>query len=225
MRPRYSRLPSSRYRTRSPVLYNRSPLFPLNPSGTNFCAVNSARCKYPRANPSPPNHNSPATPTGTSKPCTSTTYARVFASGRPITTRPSSPRFISAHVEYVVSSLGPYRFNTRSIVSSSYNWSTTARLNASPARFTTRTPAGIPPSRTNSPITDGTVFTNRTASFPAHCGNASAFSARITCPPQLSGANISNTDRSKQIEVEANTPCNSSALNVSRAQYSSVTAL
>ena len=56
-------------------------------------------------------------------------------------------------------------------------------------------------------------------------GNCSAFSAMITLPPQLSVANNSNTERSKQMEVEAKTPANTSGVNTSRAQCKSVTAL
>jgi hypothetical protein len=81
---------------------------------------------------------------------------------------------------------------------------------ASPHRFTTSTPAGTPPLRTNSAIADGTVLMSRTSSRPARCGSSSAFSASTRCPPAQSGTNSSHTEMSKQMEVEASTPVSSS---------------
>jgi len=56
-------------------------------------------------------------------------------------------------------------------------------------------------------------------------GSARAFSARITVPPQASGANSSKTDMSKVIEVDASTPDSSRSENSRRDQSSSATAL
>src|SRR3569833_1554065 len=97
-------------------------------------------------------------------------------------------------------------------------------MSGSPARFTTRTQGGTPRMRSNSRIADGTVFTNVTSARAGSPGSASAFSARITVPPQLNGTNISNTDKSKQIDVDASTPASSSPLKTSRAQYTNATA-
>src|SRR6516162_2818298 len=47
----------------------------------------------------------------------------------------------------------------------------------------------------------------------------------MTLPPTLSGANISNTDRSKHMDVENKTPANSSDWNALRAQCTNVAAL
>ena len=104
-RPRYSSSPDSSQTARSPVRYIRPPGSP-NGSGTNRPAVSSGRPAYPRASPSPARYSSPAIPAGAGWRLASSTYARVFASGRPIVTR-SAPRGTTAPVEYVVSSVGP----------------------------------------------------------------------------------------------------------------------
>src|SRR3989442_4906322 len=82
--PTYSISPSLPYRHTSPVRYNRSPPSSLYGLGTNRSPVNSALLKYPRANPSPPTYNSPATPTGTTPIPSSNTYAVVLLIGLPI---------------------------------------------------------------------------------------------------------------------------------------------
>src|SRR6185503_11497071 len=102
--------------------------------------------------------------------------------------------------------------------------STTEVASGSPARFTTRTKAGTLLARNNSRIADGTVLIMVTSFAAGRFGKASALSARITIPPQLNGTNISNTDRSKQIEVDARTPASSSAVNTSLAQYTNAAA-
>ena len=55
--------------------------------------------------------------------------------------------------------------------------------------------------------------------------NPSALPVTITFPPQLSGTKISKTERSKQIDVDASTPDNSSSEKVSFAQCISTLAL
>src|ERR1700759_5113581 len=95
----------------------------------------------------------------------------------------------------------------------------------SPARLTTLTEDGTPFTRTNSRIADGTVFINFTSSAAGSFGNAKAFSARITFPPQDSGTNISKIERSKQMDVEARTPESSSEVKTSLAQCTNATAL
>src|SRR5438093_9978932 len=80
----------------------------------------------------------------------------------------------------------------------------------SPARLTTRTLLGTPSTFTRAVIADGTVLINVTWSRAGKVGKAVAFSAKITVPPQVKGTKISKTERSKQIEVPANVPINSS---------------
>src|SRR6185437_13101156 len=87
--------------------------------------------------------------------------------------------------------------------------------------FTRRTDDGTPFILTSSAMAEGTVFTSLTFSVSDHCGSSSAFSASTTRPPQHKGTNNSNTERSKQIEVEANTPSNSWPENTSRAHCTS----
>src|SRR5262249_795214 len=92
------------------------------------------------------------------------------------------------------------------------------RGRAPPASFTTRTDSGIAFILPSSVIAEGTVLTSVIFSSPSQFCNASASSAIITFPPQLSGTKISNTERSKQIDVHASTPDNSSSLKTSLAQ-------
>src|SRR6266446_3104752 len=99
--------PLGRYRTRSPVRYMRALGSAVKLLGENRSAVRSGRLKYPRASPSPARCNSPKTPIGTGRHFLSRTYAWVFEIGRPMLTSPL--RDTSVYVEYVVSSVGPYR--------------------------------------------------------------------------------------------------------------------
>ncbi len=55
-------------------------------------------------------------------------------------------------------------------------------------------------------------------------GSPSALSTRITRPPVLSGTKSSKTERSKQMDVEASVPDNSSAVKI-RAQLIKLTVL
>ncbi|MNL16730.1 hypothetical protein D3C87_1377820 [compost metagenome] len=82
MRPRYSTTPSARNRARSPLRYSRAP--GTKGSGTKRSAVRSGRWWYPRATPSPPRYNSPATPTGNGCKPPSRMYALRLPTGRPI---------------------------------------------------------------------------------------------------------------------------------------------
>ncbi len=59
----------------------------------------------------------------------------------------------------------------------------------------------------------------------ASSGRASAFSARISFPPAASVAKISNTDMSKQTDVDASSPAYSAAENVACAQRTIDTAV
>src|ERR1043166_1462964 len=70
----------------------------------------------------------------------------------------------------------------------------------------------------NSAIADGTVLIKVTGFADLRVARCKALSASITRPPRLSVTNNSNTERSKQIEVEANTPCNSSVEKTVLAQ-------
>src|SRR5262249_46180135 len=78
-------------------------------------------------------YNSPATPTGTNPPLSSSTYTCVFPIGFPITT--SQPASLTrASVDQIVVSVGPYRFHTLLLrrTSASLN----SPLNASPPHRT-----------------------------------------------------------------------------------------
>src|SRR5579862_1736474 len=74
------------------------------------------------------------------------------------------------------------------------------------------------PIRTSSFITEGTVLIKVTSAAPGTPRRWRAFSTTITFPPQVKVANISNTERSKQIEVENRTPAISSAEKTECAQ-------
>src|SRR5262249_52116345 len=139
--------------------------------------------------------------------------AWLFDSTRPIVTGLADPFSTTAHVEYVVSSVGPYRLSTRRIDGcASYTCCTRPFVSASPARFTARTDPGIPPLLASWAIAVGTVLISVTSFAAGSVGSASAFDATITAPPVLSGTNSSNTDKSKQMLVANNTPRSSSAV-------------
>ena len=63
--------------------------------------------------------------------------------------------------------------------------------------------------RSNSAIAEGTVLIRVTSSFSGRLGRCSAFRATMTLPPALNVTNISNTDRSKQTDVENRTAASS----------------
>ena len=105
------------------------------------------------------------------------------------------------------------------------SWRASAAGSGSPARQTVRTAAGSPCWRSSSPSTEGTVLISVTRAAAGRRASEKAFSARITVPPQHSGASSSNTERSKQIEVEARTPASSAGENAARAQCASTAAL
>ena len=91
IRPRYSSSPSARQRTRSPVRYIRAP------AGAERVGDEALRREGRAAQRSRaparrrPGTARPRTPTGTGCSRPSSTYARVFATGRPTSTR-SAPR-------------------------------------------------------------------------------------------------------------------------------------
>ncbi len=74
-------------------------------------------------------------------------------------------------------------------------------------------------------MTVGTVLISRTSSLKGSSGRARTLSASSTRPPRQRGAKISNTDRSKQIDVAASRPPSSSIENTSRAQAASAQTL
>src|SRR5580765_8824895 len=76
---------------------------------------------------------------------------------------------------------------------------------ASPAKLIVRTVDGTARMRNNSRIADGTVLIKVKWVVGDSSGKANAFSTSTAVPPLLRVANISNTDRSKQIEVDAST--------------------
>src|SRR5215510_13765651 len=90
--------------------------------------------------------------------------------------------------------------------------------NGSPARLITRTDCGIATRFSNSFIADGTVFNRLTLVLLGILARARAFCARMTVPPQVKGAKISKTDRSKQLEVAAKTEDSSSWVKVECTQ-------
>ena len=74
-------------------------------------------------------------------------------------------------------------------------------------------------------MADGTVFTRVICEAAGSAAKARAFCAKITFPPDVKGANSSNTERSKQMEVEANTPAISSGVKTVCAHDKNATAL
>src|SRR5438045_4027880 len=82
----------------------------------------------------------------------------------------------------------------------------------------------MPRTLTNSAIAEGTVLTSVT-SATANSGKCKAFSTSITLPPEQSGAKISNTERSKQVDVEASTAERSCVSKVDMAQFRNATVL
>ena len=66
-------------------------------------------------------------------------------------------------------------------------------------------------------MAEGTVLIRVTSSAAAKELSAKAFSARINFPPRLSGTNSSNTETSKEIEVDASTPEKSASAKICRA--------
>src|ERR1700687_4645356 len=88
-----------------------------------------------------------------------------------------------------------------------------------------RTDAGTAPRRSSSAIAEGTVLIKLTAGGRGGDASARASSPRITVPPQASGTNSSNTERSKQIEVPAKTPARSAGGDVRGAQATRAAAL
>src|SRR5215213_3084401 len=88
-----------------------------------------------------------------------------------------------------------------------------------------RTEVGTARWRTSSVIADGTVLRSVTSPAAAKFGTSSALAARITLPPQANVTKISNTERSKEIEVAARTPAKSAGVKTVRAQHAKATAL
>ncbi len=111
-RPKNSKFPSERYRTRSPVLYQRDSRPSWNDLWINFSAVNSGWFRYPRASPAPPIYSSPGIPSPTGFWFRSKTNVCTFAIGRPMGTSAATPHWISRcvksqTVETTVASVGP----------------------------------------------------------------------------------------------------------------------
>ena len=119
-----------------------------------------------------------------------------------------------------MSSVGPYRLRTFSTVPSAYSACASSLGSASPARFTVRTLAGMPPMRSSSAAAVGTMLTYWIPSS-ATDGRSSAFSTITSVPPQHSAPNSSATDTSKFTDVEKSTDARSSSAIVSRIQCSS----
>src|SRR5271166_170165 len=74
-------------------------------------------------------------------------------------------------------------------------------------------------------MADGTVLIIRTSRAARRVGNSRAFFAKIAFPPFASVTNSSNIERSKQMDVENNTPANSSAVKICLAHIANATAL
>src|SRR6185295_10145136 len=89
-----------------------------------------------------------------------------------------------------------------------YTLFTNSPLSASPARFTTLTPIPFPLPFITASIADGTVLISVNPSSSTSFSNSNALSPITTLPPLPSGANISNTDKSKLIDVVAPTDSN-----------------
>ncbi len=207
-RPRYSSPPSASHRARSPVRYSRAPGSPPNGSGTNRSAVSSGRPRYPRASCAPPRYSSPGTPTGAGAPPRSSTYARTFATGRPIgrVARVSSP-VGTCHVASMHASVGPYRFTTSAPVSARARAAAPAG-NASPPQKIRRTPRSSPnPGSSSSTCscvgTNCTTVTPSAAIVRTSCAGSRCApgAASTSSAPDSSGAHSSHTEASKLKEV------------------------
>src|SRR3569623_2907614 len=109
-------------------------------------------------------------------------------------------------VEYVVVSLGPYRFSTWSARVPANNCWTKAGLSASPARLIVRTVAGTRGDRNSASIPEGTVLISVSGSCAV---TASTSARRYTVAPHDSGTNSSYTARSKLTEVAISVLANS----------------
>src|SRR5262249_14033121 len=221
-RPKNSIVPSAFHLPRSPVLYIRASTSLTNGSLIKRSWVNSGRFRYPRATPAPPMYNSPVTPIGTGSLCSSRMYTRVFAIGRPMCAANGSSRFIATHVEYVVVSDGPYRLHTFFTPVVPKICSTSPLFNGSPAKFTTRTLADIPPASTSAFIAEGTVLIRVTSI--GVCAKSNALPTILTLAPTVRGARYSYTAKSKLRDVENRVRSRTSRLKDARAQETKLTA-
>ncbi len=80
----------------------------------------------------------------------------MLATGRPTKTC-APPRSTTEYVEYVVSSVGPYRLPTLS-TPAAYSARARSAGRGSPPRFSVRTEAGIAPVRSSSAAAVGTML-------------------------------------------------------------------
>src|SRR5699024_6807254 len=129
-----------RKRARSPVQYIRPPPKEKG-SATNRSAVNPGRPRYPRANRTPDKYKPPTTPSGTGRKNPSSTYTRVFHTGRPIGTPPRpTPSEASNQVTSTAASVGPYKLTKATPGNDAKNSSATSEGNASPEANTRWSP-------------------------------------------------------------------------------------
>ncbi|CAA9359084.1 MAG: hypothetical protein AVDCRST_MAG68-4254, partial [uncultured Gemmatimonadetes bacterium] len=161
------------------------------------------------ATPAPPTYSSPATPTGTGHPPASSTYTRVFATGRPIGTPPRPSSTASTRpLTAVAASEGPYRLWSSTRGSRSRKRRATAPGSASPPHSTRRsaTHPPIPGCSSSTCSIDGTRFTvpirsrriTATSASGSRCPSGPAITTRA---PASSGRNTSRTEPSKLSDV------------------------
>lgn len=111
----------------------------------------------------------------------------------------------------MVSSDGPYRFLTA--ISPVGSDCIIAGGIGSPAIFNTLTCVRSAPSLNKWLTTLGTVFSNKGCVQCRYCPISNALDSKRNCLPLMSVKNISNIERSKQIEVTPSTTSYTSLLN------------
>ena len=202
-RPTNSRVPSGRYRTRSPVRYQVRP-----PYSTNFSAVRSGLPRYPLAMPRPENHNSPGTQSGQSSPLALTTRQALFANGTPYGTSGrfagrsrsrSSPT--SKMVPWMAVSVAPPRPANRTCGDRVRRARTISGRTLSPPASTTRSDDRSPGTSTSISSQPGRKLTTDTRCSEMSRAQLSgsrrcSSSTTTTAPPARSVPNTSGTDMS-----------------------------
>ena len=180
--------------------YSRAPAAPLTPSGTNRAAVSRGAPTYPSASPPPPRYSSPGTPTGTTAPPASSTYAWVSTIGPPIGSviAPAGTTATGYAVANVVTSVGPYTCAIRRGPPAVCSAATQRGSTASPPNSRVSSPASAPgasrPIWCTSAVVRNSVVTPaaRTAAPSAGGDTTTAAGSTTSRPPCSHAPHISN---------------------------------
>ncbi len=171
-------------------------------SATKRSPVRPGRPRYPRASWTPERYSSPATPGGTGRSAASSTYVRVFHTGRPIGTA-TAPGSTRTEVTSTDASVGPYRLCS-SAGSTAWNREARSAGSASPLHITRHSPmhSAAPGSSRNARSIEGTKCTVVTRSSwisPARYAGSLWPSglATTSAAPVIRGQKNSHTDTSK----------------------------